>query len=233
MSRAFLCEALATGSHAVDAFGNGVAALQAAVAAPYDLLLLDLALPRLAGDALLQRLRGDPQAASRSTPALALTADGERRRHRHLLDAGFVAVLGKPLLIDDLLAAVAGALAGRAPIGRASTPAAAGAGDWDDATALRAANGSAEIVAALRPLLLAELPRQRQRTLTALDAGDHPAAAAELHRLRAACGFCGAARLALAVDGLAAALAGGGELRAAREAFDAAADRLLRPAPVR
>jgi HPt (histidine-containing phosphotransfer) domain-containing protein len=67
---------------------------------------------------------------------------------------------------------------------------------WDDAAALAALNGNAEHVAALRTLFLDELPGMRTQIA---DAGTR---AATLHRLRASCGFVGAARLADAVQAL-------------------------------
>ena len=63
-------------------------------------------------------------------------------------------------------------------------------------------DGSAAAAAALRSLFLAELPGQRDAVLAACDRNDAAALIAQLHRLRASCGFAGAARLATAVDGL-------------------------------
>src|SRR5690606_27818673 len=67
---------------------------------------------------------------------------------------------------------------------------------WDDAPALAAVADNPATLAALRKLMLADLPAQRDRILAAPHS---PQARDELHRLRAACGFCGAALLAQAV----------------------------------
>lgn len=227
VSRAFLHEALAGAGYRLLVADDGGAALALARREPCDGLLLDLNLPGLDGPELLRALRADPAAASRAAPALALTAAPDPRLDPALSAAGFRAVLGKPIAVVALRAAVAALLAG-APVecGR-GLPVSAPDSDWDESRALAAANGDAAISATLRAMLLAELPQQRARVVGALAGGDRAAAGAELHRLRASCGICGAARLAAAVDALAAALAVGGERSTAEAAFDQACARLL------
>ena len=154
---------------------------------PHALWLIDANLADGSGVELLARLR----ARFPDTPALAHTAaDGDALRERRLLDAGFAAVLHKPITPDALQAAVRT---------RLSAAAASAAADWDDATALRALNGQSAHVKALRELFLSELPGTRERVVLGAQAGDVDALRAELHRLQASCGFVGATRLANAV----------------------------------
>jgi DNA-binding response OmpR family regulator len=227
VSRAFLLEALDSPAFRVDLAVDGRQALHSACRKRYDLLLLDLNLPHLAAHELLPRLRSDPVAHSAGAPAMVLTADDDPILHAALRATGFADVLAKPLAIGTLLNAIDGALrptgerSRPAPLPRMSTL------DWDDAVALSAANGNPDIVRALRPLMLAELPVQQARTIAALDRNEPAVAAAELHRLRAACGFCGASRLARAVDCLGRALADGTGVDAARQEFAHAAEQLL------
>jgi CheY-like chemotaxis protein/HPt (histidine-containing phosphotransfer) domain-containing protein len=238
VSRMFLTEALATAGHQTTVVATGRDALSAACEQCFDLLLIDLNLPILSGADMLARLRLDASASSRATAALALTAETDPSVHAELRLRGFAQVLCKPLAIDPLLVAIERQLTGAAapsPIHPADwtedldrLPA------WDDAIALSAANGNIGIVAALRPLMLQELPRQRATTLRALDAGDVEGARSELHRLRAACGFCGASQLGAAVDRLADALADWPRDTRPRAAFEEASARLLAtPAPGR
>jgi CheY-like chemotaxis protein len=249
VSRSFLHEALSSAGHAVTSVADGGEALARATAQAFDLLLLDLHLPSLDGPQLLARLRDTPAALSRRAPALALTAENDPRVHAELADSGFVTVLCKPLGVDVLLRAVAAIRAAgdaRAdddtPIAAADRPAAGDAapaalGDepvWDDRIALRATRGNPDIVDSLRRLMLQELPAQRTRTLDAVARRDLTAARAELHRLRAACGFCGARELAQAVDELTSALdAGDGALQAAGDAFEQASRKVLAADPAR
>lgn len=223
VSRRFLGEAIQSLGYACEAVPDGAQALAAARARRFALLVLDMNLPGLPGPQVLRRLRSDPDAASSATPAIALTADHAADTRRNLLDAGFTAVGTKPIdlpALQRLLREPRDTLAGSGP---GLAPAAA---DWDEASASRATGGRAEVVAALRALMRLELPAQRASVAQAVQQADHAAARAELHRLRAACGFCGAANLARAVDALQHAL-DRGTAEAALPAFLAAVDRLL------
>jgi HPt (histidine-containing phosphotransfer) domain-containing protein len=119
-------------------------------------------------------------------------------------------VIGLPSTADTLQAAVR-RLLGDSP----ATP-------WDDAAAQRTLGLAPAQRRQLRLLLLQELPRQRGHIAEALARGDHARLEAELHRLRSACGFCGAADL------LAASIALASEPGSARwRDFDAACAALL------
>jgi CheY-like chemotaxis protein/HPt (histidine-containing phosphotransfer) domain-containing protein len=168
----------------------------------HDLWLFDARLPDGAGADLLVELR----AQGRSTPALAHTAEPRPEERAALLAAGFVDVLIKPLGVDALQAAVRGAL-GDAPMSAYDVEATSMQTTdilpiWDDALALRALNGNAAHVAAMRGLFLQELDATATRMASAAAAGDIATLGEDLHRLRAACGFVGAALLAAAVEAL-------------------------------
>ncbi|WP_454831515.1 Hpt domain-containing response regulator [Pseudoxanthomonas wuyuanensis] len=191
----------------------------------YALWLIDANLPDGSGSDLLARLRQ----RSPATPGIAHTADGSAWLHQQLLAAGFAQVLVKPLTAQALQTAVRDALSGNA--GRTAAAASAAAAsdadagasaDWDDETALRALHGNAQHVGQLRDLFLAELPSVRTQIADAWDSGDFAGLQAALHRLRASCGFVGAARLAAAVQRLQAAPAS----PQAREEFQTAAEAL-------
>jgi two-component system response regulator QseB len=97
----------------VDWIRDGVAAEAALAAETYDMLLLDLGLPRLTGDALLERLR----ARSSELPVIILTARDAVGDRIAGLDAGADDYLVKPFDLDELAArirAVARRRAGRA-----------------------------------------------------------------------------------------------------------------------
>lgn len=168
----------------------------------HDLWLFDARLPDGAGADLLGELRTQ----GHDTPALAHTAEPRPEERAALREAGFVDVLIKPLGVDALQAAVRRAL-GDAPVsvhdvGVPSMETATALPVWDDAVALRALNGNAAHVAAMRGLFLQELDATATRTASAAATGDVAALGEDLHRLRAACGFVGAVRLAAAVEAL-------------------------------
>ena len=218
VSRAFLSAAIEALPATVDAVGDCASAERQAADGRHDLWLIDAHLPDGTGGALLARLR-----ARADTPALAHTASHDRHALDGLLGAGFLEVLVKPIAPGALQAAIRRALG--APLAvDADTPRRGGKLPvWDDAAALGALNGERAHVEALRRLFLGELPGQRLAVDAALAAGDDEGAAHVLHRLRASCGFVGAARLAEAVHALEAEL----HAPAALRRFDEAVEDLL------
>lgn len=192
----------------VDAVALAAQAL--ASPSPHDLWLIDAHLPDGSGEQLLAALRqGRP-----ATVALAHTADPSPSMRESLLSAGFADVLVKPVSAAALQSAVRAHL----PAGSAAT-----AADWDQDAALKALNGNGEHVAMLRKLFLDELPASVATVGHAFRCDDQDGLRGALHKLRASCGFVGAARLAAAVE----ALQQSPRDAASLAAFDAAAKTLL------
>ncbi len=197
-SSRFIAAALHSLPAQVDVADSQAGAIELALAADHDLWLVDARLPDGDGIALLHALR----ARGLTTRALAHTASLDRRDHDALLDAGFRKVLCKPLAGTELRAAVHCALGlrePRPPLRTSTAVAATHAPVWDDAAALRALNNNEEHVAQLRGLFMAELRETGAGLMAHWRNDDLDALGAGLHRLRASCGFVGAARLAAAV----------------------------------
>ncbi len=184
VSAAFLRQALATLPADVEHAATLASARDLADPAQ-SLWLFDAYLPDGHGGALLRELRQ----RGLQVPAIALTADHQEQAHERLRRDGFLHVLGKPLASADLLGAV-----------RAWLP--APAAPWDEPMALLALGGNREAVQSLRALFLAELPDQARDIAAALAQDDPQRAQAQLHRLKASCGFVGAASLLKAVQAL-------------------------------
>ena len=204
-SRAFLRAATEALPARVDAAATMAEALALATRHHYALWLIDANLPDGSVRELLARLRAQGSAV----PAIAHTASHERGEHDALLVAGFVATIAKPLPGADWRAAIRAALdppgAGRAPAGAAASADAPGPAPiplWDDAAALAALGGNADNVAALRRLFVDELPGAGDALAQAARRRDADAVRDHLHRLRASCGFVGAARLEAAASAL-------------------------------
>lgn len=81
---------------------NGETGLDEALTGIYDIILLDIMLPKLDGLTVLQRLRE----ASISTPVLLLSAKGEISDKVAGLDCGADDYLAKPFATEELLARI-------------------------------------------------------------------------------------------------------------------------------
>ncbi|MET0288210.1 MAG: response regulator [Pseudoxanthomonas sp.] len=218
ISREFLCHALEALPAEVICAETKAEALRAEGA--FRLYLIDANLPDGTGPELLQQLR----LRAPDTPALAHTADDSVALHNTLCKSGFSGVVRKPIQSEALRNVVREALglpvSSSAPILiRACSEEAP---DWDDEAALKALGGNPANLATLRGMFLGELALQRDGVLAAVRAGDTAGAHAQLHRLRASCGFVGAARLKIAAEQLDQALPGRDGLSAFEDACRAA-----------
>ncbi len=97
---AFLRQGLTEEGFAVDVAGDGETAVDYALAAPYDVIILDVLLPRKDGLEVCAELRR----RDLRTPILMLTARGEVEQRVQGLDAGADDYLVKPFAFAELLA---------------------------------------------------------------------------------------------------------------------------------
>lgn len=221
----FLVDALVGAGHRVQLATTGADALDAARRERYDLLLVDLQLPDADGARLLDRLRHDADAASRATPAIAMSGDLPSDRRAALLAVGFAEAWQKPVSLATLESLDAHRL--REPV--PAEPEVAPGRDaplLDDATALLRL-GSEATVRALRGLLAGELPRQWRAVTDALDAANVDAALSVLHRARGGCALCGANAASEALGDLETALRAGIDAAAARRRAAIAVERTV------
>ena len=102
--------------YAVDVTADGVEGLEFADAYPYDLIILDLMLPRLPGAEVLQRIRRKNDLV----PVLVLTARDSIDDKVKLFESGADDYLTKPFAFAELQVRVK-ALLRRGPVNRSST----------------------------------------------------------------------------------------------------------------
>src|ERR1700677_2138706 len=108
--RAFIGRALAAAGYAADFAGTGAEALQRALAGHYDLVILDLVMPDMAGQVVLERLLAtDPGQA-----VLVLSCLADVASKVNCLERGAQDYLTKPFSLAELLARVRVRLRGEA-----------------------------------------------------------------------------------------------------------------------
>ena len=97
-----LAQILRKNNYTVDTANDGEAGLDNALSGIYDLIILDIMLPKLDGITILKRLRK----ASIPAPVLMLTAKGEISDKVLGLDSGADDYLAKPFATEELLARI-------------------------------------------------------------------------------------------------------------------------------
>lgn len=197
-SAAFLAAAARAVPLQTDVATDMATALAMASQHAYGLWLFDATLPDGSGSELLARL----QERFPGVPAIAHTASDDPVLLAALTQAGFREVLRKPLPAVAVQTALRRVLGIRMAAAADDTSPAGSAPLWDDQAAAMALNGNDAHVATLRELFRAELPQACERIHQAVQDGDIATVGAELHRLRASCGFVGAAKLGVLVQAL-------------------------------
>jgi two-component system cell cycle response regulator len=109
LSRKHLRTVLQFHGYAVDTSANAMAAHEAMLAAPPDVVLLDLQMPGESGYELLAWMRSQPALAA--VPAICVTASVPASERERVQAAGFVAFVPKPItppqrLLDAVQAAL-------------------------------------------------------------------------------------------------------------------------------
>ncbi|QTN18802.1 response regulator [Brevundimonas sp. AJA228-03] len=101
-----LCEMFGCSSETAE---DGLAALEAVQARPFDLILMDIKMPRMDGVQATQAIRALTGPA-RNVPIVALTANADPDDAKHYLSIGMAAVVEKPIKPERLRMAMSAAL---------------------------------------------------------------------------------------------------------------------------
>jgi PAS domain S-box-containing protein len=123
-----------------DVAGNGVEAVAAVQRTVYDVVLMDLHMPRMDGFEATRAIRALPVAAAR-VPIVALTANALHADGERLRAAGLDGHLGKPFRKENLVLAIAAALRGQTFRLGTNVPPSEVALDWSVLQRFRAESG--------------------------------------------------------------------------------------------
>ena len=208
VNRLIVREFLTAAGHVVSEATDGVEGLAAADAGTYDVILMDISMPRMDGVQVTRRIRAGTGASAR-TPILALTAHALPAEIEAFLQAGFDACLTKPISKARLIEAVMGLC--EAPAGDIG----AGATDLLDVEQLET------MLAALGTGRAGELIGRfiaEADTAIAIEPG-RPVPQSEIHRLAGSSGTFGATALQRALARVETALKQGEPVDAALAAL--------------
>jgi len=101
-----LCEMFGCTSETVE---DGQEAVEAVQSRPFDLILMDIKMPRMDGVAATRAIRALPGPAA-ATPIIALTANADPEDAAAYMAAGMIGVVEKPMKPENLLRALQQAL---------------------------------------------------------------------------------------------------------------------------
>lgn len=107
--RALVADILEEAGYTVEVYGDGLSALTAIRSNLSAVVLLDIAMPVMTGDVVLQQLCAEGHTA----PVVVMTAERDPQR---FLQLGATDVLPKPFELSELLAVVARACATQPPL---------------------------------------------------------------------------------------------------------------------
>lgn len=99
----------------IDIAENGEIAVKKALSADYDLIFMDIMMPKMGGVEALQALK----IAGYTKPVIACTANVMKEDVKVYLEEGFNSVVGKPYLREDLITQIQAAVSHAAPTDRA------------------------------------------------------------------------------------------------------------------
>jgi signal transduction histidine kinase/CheY-like chemotaxis protein/HPt (histidine-containing phosphotransfer) domain-containing protein len=194
---------LAQMGYRADLAGDGIEVLEALRRQSYDLILMDVQMPRMDGLEATRRLRAELPAA-RQPRIIAVTANVLAEQRDACFKAGMDDFVGKPLAFGDLRSALQRAIAHEPPAPVASMPSAVTLADDPsplDPARLDSLRRLGELAG--KPLLreivgsfLAETPRRVARMREALDRTDAEDLAFVAHSLKGSSGQIGALRVA-------------------------------------
>lgn len=107
VNRTFVQRLLERQGYRIVPASDGLIALELLQQGRYDLMLLDIQMPGMGGEEVLQRLRRQEQTSGEYLPAIALTAHALAGDREKLLGIGFDGYISKPVQMDQLLAEMA------------------------------------------------------------------------------------------------------------------------------
>ncbi|HTU99210.1 MAG TPA: response regulator, partial [Luteitalea sp.] len=207
----------------VDLVADGEAAVEAVLARPYDIVLMDCQMPVLDGLEATRQLRQARRdgRTSHDPRVIALTANATDEDRRACLDAGMDAYLtkpvrgtilqrtlqrllaGDPVEADEAPAPVAEPARPPMPTDRGGLDPAPDAEDiLDPAEVLLRCNHNGDLGARMLHLFAESLPAELEALEAAAAANDTQALARITHKLRGAAATLAAARLAGAITGI-------------------------------
>ncbi len=185
--------------HSVVVAFDGFDALDILERESFDLILMDVQMPRMDGFQATAAIRAEERGSGRHIPILALTAHAMKGDQERCLAAGMDGYISKPIRAEPFLAVVEG-LNLMADRSEPEADREARSGDaeavFDMNEALARARGKRALLRKMSELFLADCPGLLTQIRTALAADDHPTLERAAHRIKGSAANLSALRVA-------------------------------------
>jgi len=212
--------------HTVVVAGDGQEALAALSEQDFDVVLMDVQMPKMDGFEATRAIR-DPQSAVRNhrVPIIAMTAHAMEGDRERCLEAGMDGYVSKPIQPEDLYQALGNLVSDSPTTEPAERP--GGEEVFDPEAALARVDGEMEFLKEIVELSLGDWPQRRSEIRAAIDRGDPVALERAAHSLKGSVGNFGA-RLAFEAAFTLEKMGSAGDLTHAEEAYAALGKELER-----
>jgi CheY-like chemotaxis protein/HPt (histidine-containing phosphotransfer) domain-containing protein len=177
---------LGRAGHTAKVASNGREALAFLDQETFDLILMDVQMPELDGLETAVAIREHEKSAGGHIPIVAVTAHTMKGDADRCFAAGMDAYVGKPLRIEELLAAIQSLTGAPAERPVPDPPAPPIRGPLDTVLLLERVGGDRQELRKLVNLFLADSPKLLARIRRAATRGDAPALQAAAHALKGA-----------------------------------------------
>jgi CheY-like chemotaxis protein len=174
--------------HKVVVASNGIEALDLLKRDRFDLVLMDIQMPKMNGFQTTAEIRKEEESTREHLPIIAMTAHAMEGDRARCLDAGMDGYVAKPIRFEDLVDAIEHL--GQSPEAAkvAATPTPRQQEPIDIASALARVEGDVELLQEMVALFLEELPDLLTNLREAVTAGDAKAIERAAHKLKGSVG---------------------------------------------
>jgi PAS domain S-box-containing protein len=184
--------------HRVVVAGDGREALAALAREEFDLVLMDVQMPRMDGFEATAAIRASEEGSGRRIPIVAMTAHALKGDRERCLAAGMDDYVAKPIQVPVLIEVMERLTVGAepAPPETGATPAPPpGTPVFNRDAVMTRVDGDEELLQEIVELFLEDAPRQIERLKAALEAGEAALAQRQAHTLKGAAANVGAETL--------------------------------------
>lgn len=179
---------------------DGDEAIQKAQTQNFDLIILDLQMPKLSGTETAKQIRNQSK-GNEKTPILLLTADISDNERSQLAASGINECLVKPVTVSQLKGLLKKwtdiIKENRIQNGKIAPSPTPTMINWEQS--IKIAGGRKRLAQEMLGILVKELPELKSQIITSFETKQYSELSQALHKMRGACSYCGVPKLSATI----------------------------------